>query len=222
MWSRTWSTRACGQLCRRSRNPSARHIGHGALHASLMALVTSWVQPRGASCRGSQQEETQQVHYARRSGRSWSSCASRHSLRRGSVQDLADHPRAIRTQCERAKRTLPSFTQASIELDGIGSSRFAEMNMDVSKGSVEWCDSGMDTLSAHDVVHVRGITRTPVAQKMIQYFVNWEQSIHVLDRALLKCIILLKNMVPNAVLENCVHEPSVLRLPPRRRRPILW
>ena len=51
------------------------------------------------------------------------------------MQDLAGHHKAIQTHCERARRTVPCFTQATMELDGTDSSHFAEMNMGCLQGS---------------------------------------------------------------------------------------
>ena len=72
--------------------------------------------------------------------------------------------------CERAKRTLSSSTQATIEIDALlGGNDFwrflafskawlKELNMNYFRGAVErcLCDGGIDMRSAHDVVHVRG------------------------------------------------------------------
>ena len=82
----------------------------------------------------------------------------------------------LRTQCERAKRTLSSSTQATFEidslLDGIDFScslsraRFEVLNMDYfrnSMGPVQKCmrDSGIDQKGVHEVVLVGGSTRIP-------------------------------------------------------------
>ena len=46
--------------------------------------------------------------------------------------------------------------------------------MYVSKSRVVRWDGGIDIMRhAHDIVHVRGITRRPIVQKMIQAFFNW-------------------------------------------------
>jgi molecular chaperone DnaK (HSP70) len=65
-------------------------------------------------------------------------------FKRKNKKDISDNPRALRrlrTACERAKRTLSSAAQTSIELDGlyegidfyttITRARFEEMNMDL-------------------------------------------------------------------------------------------
>ncbi|CAE7715643.1 unnamed protein product [Symbiodinium sp. CCMP2456] len=109
------------------------------------------------------------------------------------IQDMAGNQRAIRrlrTQCERAKRTLSSSTQATIEIDSLfegidyscslSRARFEELCMDYfrnSMGPVEKClkDSGIDKKSVHDVVLVGGSTRIPKVQSMIQEFFNGKE-----------------------------------------------
>merc|ERR1711865_795521 len=98
--------------------------------------------------------------------------------------------RRLRTQCERAKRTLSSSTQATIEIDSLcdgidfscslSRARFEELNMDYfrnSMGPVEKCmrDSGIDKKGVHEVVLVGGSTRIPKVQAMIQEFFNGKE-----------------------------------------------
>merc|ERR1719436_442726 len=98
--------------------------------------------------------------------------------------------RRLRTQCERAKRTLSSSTQATIEIDSLfdgidytctlSRARFEELNMDYfrnSMGPVEKClrDSGIDKRNVHEVVLVGGSTRIPKVQNMIQEFFNGKE-----------------------------------------------
>ncbi|KAF4697520.1 70-kilodalton heat shock protein [Perkinsus olseni] len=98
--------------------------------------------------------------------------------------------RRLRTQCERAKRTLSSSTQASIEIDSLfegidynctlSRARFEELCMDYfrnSMGPVEKClrDSGIDKRNVHEVVLVGGSTRIPKVQSMIQEFFNGKE-----------------------------------------------
>merc|ERR1711916_111422 len=89
--------------------------------------------------------------------------------RKNRGKDLAGNHRAVRrlrTQCERAKRTLSSSTQATIEIDSLfdgidfslslPKARFEELNMDYfrnSMGPVEKClrDSGIDKRNVHDL-----------------------------------------------------------------------
>merc|ERR1712217_249526 len=113
--------------------------------------------------------------------------------RKNRGKDMAGNQRAIRrlrTQCERAKRTLSSSTQATIEIDSLfdgidyscslSRARFEELNMDYfrnSMGPVEKClrDSGIDKRGVHEVVLVGGSTRIPNVQAMIQEFFNGKE-----------------------------------------------
>jgi L1 cell adhesion molecule like protein len=113
--------------------------------------------------------------------------------RKNRGKDLAGNNRALRrlrTQCERAKRTLSSSTQATIEIDSLfdgcdyscslSRARFEELNMDYfrnSMGPVEKClrDSGIDKRNVHEVVMVGGSTRIPKVQQLIQEFFNGKE-----------------------------------------------
>merc|ERR1711871_1014355 len=113
--------------------------------------------------------------------------------RKNRGKDLAGNNRALRrlrTQCERAKRTLSSSTQATIEIDSLfdgidyscqlSRARFEELNMDYFRNSmtpVEKClrDSGIDKKGIHEVVLVGGSTRIPKVQSMIQEFFNGKE-----------------------------------------------
>jgi len=110
--------------------------------------------------------------------------------RKNRGKDMGQNHRAVRrlrTQCERAKRTLSSSTQATIEIDSLydgidyscslSRARFEELNMDYfrsSMGPVEKClrDSGIDKRNVHEVVLVGGSIRIPKVQSMIQDFFN--------------------------------------------------
>ncbi|CAE8632098.1 unnamed protein product, partial [Polarella glacialis] len=113
--------------------------------------------------------------------------------RKNRGKDLAGNQRAIRrlrTQCERAKRTLSSSTQATIEIDSLfegidyscslSRARFEELCMDYfrnSMGPVEKAlrDSGIDKKNIHELVLVGGSTRIPKVQSMIQEFFNGKE-----------------------------------------------
>ncbi|MRC56873.1 Hsp70 family protein, partial [Bacillus thuringiensis] len=71
-------------------------------------------------------------------------------FKRKNKKDITDNKRAVRrlrTACERAKRTLSSSTQASIEIDSlyegvdfyttITRARFEELNADLFRGTLE-------------------------------------------------------------------------------------
>lgn len=103
-------------------------------------------------------------------------------------RDLSGNVRALRrlrTACERAKRTLSSSTEASIEIDAlhegvdfyskISRARFEELCMDLFRSTLEPVekalrDAKMDKGQIHDVVLVGGSTRIPKVQKMLQDF----------------------------------------------------
>ncbi|CAG2060494.1 unnamed protein product [Timema podura] len=98
--------------------------------------------------------------------------------------------RRLRTACERAKRTLSSSTQASIEIDSlfegidfytsITRARFEELNADLFRGTMEPVekslrDAKMDKAQIHDIVLVGGSTRIPKVQKLLQDFFNGKE-----------------------------------------------
>jgi len=107
--------------------------------------------------------------------------------------DLTENHRALRrlrTQCERAKRTLSSSTNATIEIDSLAEgvdfscslsrAKFEELCMDYFKGSmlpVEKClkDSGVAKKDITEIVLVGGSTRIPKVQAMIQEFFNGKE-----------------------------------------------
>ncbi|KAM1508064.1 hypothetical protein ACFX10_017429 [Malus domestica] len=98
--------------------------------------------------------------------------------------------RRLRTACERAKRTLSSTTQTTIEIDSlyecidfyssITRARFEELNMDLFRKCmepVEKClrDAKMDKSQIHEVVLVGGSTRIPKVQQLLQDFFNGKE-----------------------------------------------
>jgi heat shock protein 1/8 len=98
--------------------------------------------------------------------------------------------RRLRTACERAKRTLSSSTQATIEIDSlfegidfyttITRAKFEELNIDLFKsclGPVEQVlrDAKLDKSQVHDVVLVGGSTRIPKVQQLLQDFFNGKE-----------------------------------------------
>ena len=98
--------------------------------------------------------------------------------------------RRLRTACERAKRTLSSSAQASIEIDSlfegidfyttITRARFEELNADLFRGTLEpvekaLCDAKFDKSQIHEVVLVGGSTRIPKVQKLLQDFFNGKE-----------------------------------------------
>nr|ACR38891.1 heat shock protein 70 [Apopellia endiviifolia (species B)]ACR38900.1 heat shock protein 70 [Apopellia endiviifolia (species B)] len=108
-------------------------------------------------------------------------------------KDISSNPRALRrlrTAAERAKRTLSSTAQTTIEIDSLYEgvdfystttrARFEELNMDMFRkcmDPVEKClrDAKMDKSSIHDVVLVGGSTRIPRVQQLLQDFFNGKE-----------------------------------------------
>nr|ASA47799.1 heat shock protein 70 [Hermetia illucens] len=105
-------------------------------------------------------------------------------------KDLKSNPRALRrlrTAAERAKRTLSSSTEASIEIDAlydgvdfytkISRARFEELNADLFRSTLQpvekaLTDAKLDKAQIHDIVMVGGSTRIPKVQNLLQNFFN--------------------------------------------------
>jgi len=98
--------------------------------------------------------------------------------------------RRLRTACERAKRILSSAAETTIEVDSlyngidffscITRARFAELNMDLFKKSIELVeksltDAKMDKREVHDVVLTGGSSRIPKVQQLLQDFFDGKQ-----------------------------------------------
>ena len=98
--------------------------------------------------------------------------------------------RRLRTACERAKRTLSSSTEATLEIDAlhegidfyskISRARFEELCMDLFRSTLQpveraLLDAKMDKGRIDDVVLVGGSTRIPKVQKMLQDFFGGKQ-----------------------------------------------
>jgi L1 cell adhesion molecule like protein len=108
-------------------------------------------------------------------------------------KDISTNPRSLRrlrTACERAKRTLSSSTQTSIEIDSlfegidfytsITRARFEELNSDLFRNVIEPVekvlnDSKLDKSSIHEIVLVGGSTRIPKIQSLVSQFFNGKE-----------------------------------------------
>jgi len=108
-------------------------------------------------------------------------------------KDLSTNARALRrlrTACERAKRTLSSTAQTSIEIDSLFEgidfyttltrARFEELNQDLFRSTMDPVekvlrDSKIDKSSVHEIVLVGGSTRIPKIQKMVSEFFNGKE-----------------------------------------------
>jgi len=114
-------------------------------------------------------------------------------FKRKHKKDLATNARALRrlrTACERAKRTLSSSTQASIEIDSlfdgidfytnITRARFEELCADLFRNTMDPVekalrDAKMDKSQIHDIVLVGGSTRIPKVQKLLSDFFSGKE-----------------------------------------------
>lgn len=114
-------------------------------------------------------------------------------FKRKHKKDISDNKRAVRrlrTACERAKRTLSSSTNASVEIDSlfegidfytsITRARFEELNADLFRGTMEPVekslrDAKLDKAQIQDIVLVGGSTRIPKIQKLLQDFFNGKE-----------------------------------------------
>ena len=98
--------------------------------------------------------------------------------------------RRLRTACERAKRTLSSATQASIEIDSlfegvdffssITRARFEELNMDSFRETLRPIekvlrDSRMSKEQVHDIVLTGGSSRIPKIAELLTDFFNGKE-----------------------------------------------
>ncbi|ORX87062.1 70 kDa heat shock protein 3 [Anaeromyces robustus] len=108
-------------------------------------------------------------------------------------KDLSNNPRSLRrlrTACERAKRTLSSSTQTSIEIDSlyegidfytsITRARFEEINSDLFRKVIEPVekvlkDSKLDKSHINEIVLVGGSTRIPKIQSLVSMFFNGKE-----------------------------------------------
>lgn len=111
-------------------------------------------------------------------------------FKRKHKKDLTTNARALRrlhTACERAKRTLSSAAQTSIEIDSlfegidfytsITRARFEELCQDLFRGTMEPVervlrDAKIDKSSVHEIVLVGGSTRIPKIQRLVSDFFN--------------------------------------------------
>merc|ERR1712168_1167707 len=109
-------------------------------------------------------------------------------FKRKNKKDISGNKRALRrlrTVCEKAKRTLSSSTQASIEIDSlfegvdlysnITRARFEELCSDLFKDTIRpvekaLADAKIEKRDIHDVVLVGGSTRIPKVKKLLEDF----------------------------------------------------
>ena len=114
-------------------------------------------------------------------------------FKRKNKKDITSNKRSLRrlrTACERAKRTLSSSAQASVEIDSlfegidfytsITRARFEEMCSDLFRGTLDPVekslrDAKLDKGQIHEIVLVGGSTRIPKIQKLLQDFFNGKE-----------------------------------------------
>ncbi|KAK1987870.1 hsp70-like protein [Colletotrichum cereale] len=114
-------------------------------------------------------------------------------FKRKHKKDLSSNARALRrlrTACERAKRTLSSSAQTSIEIDSlfegidfytsITRARFEELCQDLFRSTIQpvdrvLTDAKIDKSQVHEIVLVGGSTRIPRIQKLISDYFNGKE-----------------------------------------------
>jgi len=114
-------------------------------------------------------------------------------FKRKHKKDLSSNARALRrlrTACERAKRTLSSSAQTSIEIDSlfegidfytsITRARFEELCQDLFRSTLQpvdrvLTDAKIDKSQVHEIVLVGGSTRIPRIQKLITDYFNGKE-----------------------------------------------
>jgi len=114
-------------------------------------------------------------------------------FKRKNKKDLTTNARALRrlrTACERAKRTLSSSAQTSIEIDSLFEgidfytsltrARFEELCQDLFRSTVQpvdrvLSDAKIDKSQVHEIVLVGGSTRIPRIQKLITDYFNGKE-----------------------------------------------
>jgi heat shock protein 1/8 len=120
-------------------------------------------------------------------------------FQRKTKKDMSPDPRALRrlrTACERAKRTLSSATQTTVEIDSlfegedfntqITRARFEDLNAKAFSGTLEPVaqvlkDAGIDKSKVDEIVLVGGSTRIPRIQKLLSDFFDGKKLEKVFD-----------------------------------------
>ena len=115
-------------------------------------------------------------------------------FKRKHKKDLTNNSRALRrlrTACERAKRTLSSSAQTSIEIDSlfegidfytsITRARFEELCQDLFRSTMEPVDrvlrdAKIDKASVHEIVLVGGSTRIPKIQRLVSDYFSGKEA----------------------------------------------
>ena len=160
-------------------------------------------------------------------------------FKRKNKKDLSTNQRALRrlrTACERAKRTLSSSAQTSIEIDSlfegidlytsITRARFEELCQDLFRSTLDPVekvlrDAKVDKSQVDEIVLVGGSTRIPKVQKLVSDFFNGKEpnkSINLMRLLLtvplskpLSCLVTLLPRLKTCCCWMLLHCPWVLR-----------
>merc|ERR1711977_391954 len=163
----------------KERNVLIYDLGGGTFDVSLLNIqggVFTVKATAGDTHLGGQDFDTNLLDFCRK------------DFQRKAKKDISGDARALRrlrTACERAKRTLSSGAQATIEIDSlfegedftmtITRARFEELNAKAFSGTLEPVaqvlkDSGVEKSGVDEVVLVGGSTRIPRIQKLLSEF----------------------------------------------------
>ncbi|KEZ42346.1 hypothetical protein SAPIO_CDS5518 [Scedosporium apiospermum] len=163
----------------KERNVLIYDLGGGTFDVSLLNIqggVFTVKATSGDTHLGGQDFDTNLLDHCRK------------EFTRKTKKDLSSDPRALRrlrTACERAKRTLSSGAQATIEIDSlfdgedfamqITRARFEDLNSKAFAGTLEPVasvlkDAGLEKGEVDEIVLVGGSTRIPRIQKLLSDF----------------------------------------------------
>merc|ERR1712000_73321 len=163
----------------KERNVLIYDLGGGTFDVSLLNIqggVFTVKATAGDTHLGGQDFDTNLLDFCRK------------DFSRKTKKDLSGDARALRrlrTACERAKRTLSSGAQATIEIDSlfdgedftmsITRARFEDLNAKAFSGTIEPVgqvlkDSGIEKSAVDEIVLVGGSTRIPKIQKLLSDF----------------------------------------------------
>ncbi|KAJ9143942.1 Heat shock protein 70 [Coniochaeta hoffmannii] len=163
----------------KERNVLIYDLGGGTFDVSLLNIqggVFTVKATAGDTHLGGQDFDTNLLDYCKK------------EFIRKTKKDPSNDPRALRrlrTACERAKRTLSSGAQTTIEIDSlfdgedfnmqITRARFEDLNAKAFSGTLEPVaqvlkDAGMEKSGVDEIVLVGGSTRIPKVQKLLSEF----------------------------------------------------
>jgi heat shock protein 1/8 len=163
----------------KERNVLIYDLGGGTFDVSLLNIqggVFTVKATAGDTHLGGQDFDTNLLEHCRK------------EFKRKTSKELKDDARALRrlrTACERAKRTLSSGAQATIEIDSlfdgedfsmvITRARFEDLNAKAFSGTLDPVetvlkDAGLEKSQVQEIVLVGGSTRIPKIQKLLSEF----------------------------------------------------